>query len=240
MRPRRYVTLVGLSLIAGCSGNPTADPAGSPEARQTATPTLTATTTRTPDPTPTGTPTPNAKFARELLADVVAELNIAITELRFTTRNINHIDQVTGIETREPAISSEIARNLLEEVESEATSDQRERVVALRSFTNHLDAALGVVETMFEVHDGWVLGLSFYRSNRYETAAEEFDRQLAPITDGLGRISDIQEGLTDLEPTLGDDDRVKMDDFRQVLDSLSATLNGFSVLMTGAIPQVRG
>lgn len=243
MNRRSYMVAFGASLLAGCSSSPGTN---APEPERTATQSISPTETPAPEPTPspvptaTGTPTPNAQFADEVLTDVVAELDIAIAELHFTTKDIDHIDQVPDIETREPMISVEMARASLSEAERWANAEQREAIAALRTVTNQIESAVGVVESTFDIHDTWVLALSYYRSGRFERASSEFDEQQTPIEDATAQLADIHSELIKAEPSLGSDYRPNVDDFRTFLDNLTAVLNGFEILMTGGSPLSRG
>lgn len=248
MNRRRYVALVGVSLLPGCNATSSSADDGAPA--PTAVPATETPEPATPEATPeatepdagsgSGPSTPNTAFAGNVIREAVDELNLAINDLHFSTRDIEHPDQVPDIETREPELSTEFISDLLDEATPDASAEQREQIDALRTFNGLILDAIAVVETTFEIHDGWEVGISFYRSERLETAASELEEQIAPIEESREQVAGMQDTLVDVEAELGEETAVKVDDFHDFLDDLTAILNGFGVLMNGAIILVEG
>lgn len=244
MKRRTYVAIVGGTLLAGCTANPSSTDATEPVVTEAPAPNPTESTppapTATPEATVTGTPTPDTSFAADVIREAMDEINLAINDLHYSTRDVEHTDQVPDIATREPELSTEFITELLDEATPEASADQREQIAAVRTFNDQLVASIAVVETTFDIHDGWERGISYYRSERLRTAGSELADQLGPTQESLERVTTIQDTLIELEPELGEETPIKTNDFRSFLDDLTAILNGFTVLIKGAIVLVEG
>lgn len=244
IKRRTFVVVVGGTLLAGCSANPSTIEATEPDVTETPAPNPTESSppasTATPKATVAGTPTPDTAFVTEVIREAMDEINLAINDLHFSTRDVEHTDQIPDISTREPELSTEIISELLDEATPEASADQRDSIAALRTFNDQIVASIAVVETTFDIHDGWERGIAYYRSDRLRTAGDELDDQLAPTHEALKRVTAIQDTLIELEPDLGEETPIKTDDFRSFLDDLNAIRNGFTVLITGATILVEG